>query len=781
MRGWARDLALGARFALAGGRSGWTRTALTAFGVGLGVVVLLLATAVPNVLTTLDARGENREPSCMNDYVACYETEPGADTLLYLQEFTEYHGTEVRGALLQPEAGASSTATPPPGVDAFPAPGEMLVSPALGRLLDSEEGALLAERLDHEPVGTIGDEGLVGPADLFYYAGADHLELVPEGAVMRVDEFGRDWADEELNAPLLLLVSVICVALLMPVAVFVATAVRLGGERRDRRLAALRLVGADAMTTRRIAAGEALVGALAGLLLGCLGFLPLRELLGGVTVSGSSVFPSDIAPSGALVALILLGVPGSAVAVTLFALRGVAIEPLGVVRRAPSRRRRLAWRLLPVLLGPAMLVPLAGSFTTGDDLALAQAVVGMVLLLVGVTLLLPWMVERLVGRLRGGPLSWQLAIRRLQLSGGPAARAVSGITVAVAGATALYMLFSGVRAEETQETGRDPDAYQVEVLGYELDRAEDQRFAGEIEAVPGVTEAFSLAVGWGEILREDAGTVGDPATQVVVGDCATLSLLAEIGDCANGDSFLVRAPEDAEYDTVQPGDRLYLGDRPSESGGHWTVPDSAREVPLPDDEQFSAYASGVFATPAALDAAVLGDAETRALVRIDPAAGRDVIERIRNVAWAYESRPSVWEVTSEDVSSQFRNIQLGLLVGACGVLLLIGASMVVTTLEQLRERRRLLSVLVAFGTRRSTLGASVLWQTAIPVTLGLALASGVGLGLGALLMTMVHLPVSGWLAFLPMAAAGGGLIAFVTLVSLPFLWRLMRPDGLRTE
>ncbi len=32
-----------------------------------------------------------------------------------------------------------------------------------------------------------------------------------------------------------------------------------------------------------------------------------------------------------------------------------------------------------------------------------------------------------------------------------------------------------------------------------------------------------------------------------------------------------------------------------------------------------------------------------------------------------------------------------------------------------------------------------------------------------------------------MAGAGGALIVLVTLLSLPLLWRLMRPDGLRTE
>lgn len=68
-----------------------------------------------------------------------------------------------------------------------------------------------------------------------------------------------------MSAVLLLIIVMACVALLLPVAVFIGTAVRFGGEQRDRRLAALRLVGADQAMTRRIAAGESLCGALLGL------------------------------------------------------------------------------------------------------------------------------------------------------------------------------------------------------------------------------------------------------------------------------------------------------------------------------------------------------------------------------------------------------------------------------------------------------------------------------------------------------------------------------------
>ena len=75
--------------------------------------------------------------------------------------------------------------------------------------------------------------------------------------------------------------------------------------------------------------------------------------------------------------------------------------------------------------------------------------------------------------------------------------------------------------------------------------------------------------------------------------------------------------------------------------------------------------------------------------------------------------------------------------GAAIVMALIGLSLLLTALDQLRERRRLLAVLVAFGTRRSTLSWSLLWQSAVPVGLGLAVAVLTGLGLGAVLLRLV--------------------------------------------
>lgn len=778
-RRWAADLAMGARFAVSGGREGWLRTALTAVGVGLGVAVLLVAASVPHMLGAREARTDARE-----NYGFSEQVERSDRSALYDRADTTYHGERIRGRLLQPDGDHPPV---PPGVTKLPGPGEMAVSPALRDLLRSPEGELLRERLPYDIVGTVAKEGLAGPGELMFYAGRDDLTDVERA--YRIDQFDQVGPPEPLPPVLLLLITVICVVLLLPVGAFIGAAVRFGGEARDRRLAALRLVGTDARATRRIAAGEAATAALFGLVIGTGMFLALRPAMSGMRMRELSVFTSDVQPSWLLAGLIAVAVPGCAVLVTLLALRGVVIEPLGVVRKGQPRRRRLWWRIIPPATGLACLAPLLGGSLSGDGVETTLVAAGIVLILTGVTALLPWLVEAVVRRLRGGALPFQLAVRRLQLDSGTAARAVSGITVAVAGSVALAGLFGAVAEQDRRETGQDPSRAQMVVSmdtsGHDRTArvVSDLADARGVHSAWGLTDTYALEPG---VDLEEAAYVS-----LMVADCAALRKVARLPSCTDGDVFVAPATGvDREYAAgVKPGDRLDLAhpvyvpgeEEPRKPESDlWTVPEDARVVKgLADPRGQSRY--GVLLTPGAMDTTRLPDARADVFVRLDPAEP-DAMEHVRNAAAALGPEAYTMNLTRERVSSELDMIQRGLYVGAVGVLLLIGASMIVSTLEQLRERKRLLSVLVAFGTRRSTLAWSVLWQTAVPVLLGLALAALTGAGLGAVLLRIADLPAGvDWAALGGMTGLGGALIVLVTVLSMPALWRLMRPDGLRTE
>ncbi|MEU9302943.1 FtsX-like permease family protein [Streptomyces sp. NPDC048269] len=774
LRVWVRDLALGARFALGGGREGWTRTLLTGMGVGLGVALLLVTSAVPSALAARDERGAARET-----ITSATAEQPGRDTLLIAHGNMSYHSDDIDGRLVQPEG---PDAPLPPGLKKYPGPGELAVSPALDRLMKTDEGKLLRERLDGKIVSIIGDAGLVGPGDLYYYAGTDRLAAQTDGPyVQRITAFENTVEAPPLDPVLALLVLLVFVALLMPVAVFIAAAVRFGGDRRDRRLAALRLVGADGRMVRRIAAGEALAGSLIGLGVGAGFFLIARRLAPYLHLQGRSVFPADLDPRLPLAALVAVCVPAAAVAVTLFALRGVVIEPLGVVRTATPRRRRIWWRLLLPLAGLGLLAPLMGRGNNSGRFNQWQVSGGVVLLLVGITVLLPWLLERVVGRLGGvGAVSWQLAVRRLQLTSGTAARLVNGIAVAVAGAIALQMLFAGVEGDYTRDTGQDPSRASMSILTRSGTEDRVDALGKAVAGTKGIAKAVPLA-------STSASRTPDPeggSIELTIGTCEALREVAQLPSCKDGDAFvLTGGPAAARPAAAGPGERLFTGNLHDPEGPEptvWTVPAGARPAPARKDPN-GTLRTGLLVTPAAAPKNVSGHGSAQVYVQLDPKVP-DALELARTAAYKADPLATAMTLRSTRTTGQFGSIRTGLFVGATLVLVLIGASLLVSQLEQLRERKKLLSALVAFGTKRSTLSLSVLWQTALPISLGLALATAVGLSLGAVLMRMSNVPVRiDWSSVAMMSGIGTGVALAVTLLSLPPLLRMMRPDGLRTE
>ncbi|MFG2939981.1 FtsX-like permease family protein [Streptomyces sp. NPDC048282] len=777
-RRWAGDLAMGARFAFTGGREGWIRAVLTAVGVGLGVALLLLTAAVPDILDARHAKDDVRR-----DFSITPAKIPAADdTIVVAHVNTSWYGADIRARLVAPDG---PHAPVPVGIDRVPAVGEMYVSPALDKLLKAPGNGLLRERLPAKVVGTIGERGLIGPTELAYYMGAKGLDrqIGHNPEVGRIKQFGNDapgQSSEGLDPILLLLVLLVFVVLLAPVGIFVATAVRFGGERRDQRLAALRLVGCDGRMVRRIAAGEALAGSVLGLVLGTGFFLVGTQAAATIELFDVSVYPDYLNPTPVLAVLVALAVPTAAVLVTLFALRRVVIEPLGVVRTARPTRRRLWWRLLLPVGGLAMLVPMIGQGGDNGDFNQYLVIGGVLALLVGITALLPWVVERTVARLGDGAVSWQLAVRRLQLSSGTAARMVNGVAVAVAGAIALQMLFAGVQSDYTKDTGQDPNRAQMEV---DLPDGVQAAAAGaRLERTKGVKSAAALS----QTEYGDKRLDPDNTIQVVVGDCAALREVANLPSCREGDAFLSAdwSDEPAARKLLTPGravvvDPSYTDDTPGAEAA-WTVPAKLPKVATREDS-LNTGLSGILVTPSALPAKALPNLRGSVYLRLDPAVP-DAEEQVRTVAMGIAPLAYAWTWTATTQDEKYGAIRTGLFVGAAAVLALIGASLLVSQLEQLRERKRLLSALIAFGTRRRTLTLSVLWQAAIPIALGLLLATAVGLTLGGVLMKMTAVPLRvDWASVLAMTGIGAAIVLAVTLLSLPALLRLMRPDGLRTE
>lgn len=761
---WWSDLRLGVRLAVGGGRAGWGRLALTAIGVGMGVAVLLAATSVSHMLQARDDRGSAR--GIPHDGLTPTAI-PGIDPVYAALRTGQFDGRELSGYLVQK---TGPNAPLPPGVDRLPDVGEVVLSPALSSLLNSPAGELLRPRFTEHVVGTIDPTGLAGPHELFFYVGVPAVSA--QSGAAEVYRFGIPSSPRTLDGLLWLLIVLGSAALLLPVVVFVATSTRLAAAARDRRLAALRLVGADGEQVRRIAAGEAFVGALVGLLVGVALFLAGRAVVPSISAAAlqGGIFAEDIRPDWTLVALIVVAVPLLAVGIAVFSLRRVMIEPLGVVRRVRNQRRKLWWRLAPPALGIALLASQGGRLGEAlDGSSQLPVMAGIVLLLSSVPLVLPWIVERFVSKLGGGSPAWQLAIRRLQLDSGTPARVVGGVAVVLAGAIALQTLFIPAESRYQPADARPP-AVSVTMFGTNLTQA--LALDATLRKVPGTdTVAASVTVQ----LRSADGRNGVSAH---IGTCDELRRQTAIEQCHDGDLFTLAKPGTGDF-VPTAGERVLV---PSGAPGQqqtrmvdWTVPASIHPT-LPS----ATDAGAVWATPAAL--AGITEPMVDANAYVQPKSNDDnFVEYVRNALVPFGWSAYAFAATS-GIDSTFTLIARVLMIGSVITLLLAAASLLVVALEQIRERRRALAVLAANGVQRFVLARSLLWQTAVPIAVAVVVALVSGLVLAGLLLYVTRQPISfDWATIAIFVATAIVAVLVSTGCTLPSLWRAANAEGLRDE
>jgi hypothetical protein len=765
------EVLLGVRLAFSGGRRAWTRTVMAAVGVAIGAALLLFGASVPVMIQASESRSAAR-----NDLPGGRPDVPAGDTLVVAGVQGQWRGEEIRGRLIWPD---SPRAPLPPGIGAFPADGRMYVSPALRTALAGPDGDTLRRQMPYEIGGTIEPAGLSGPGELAYYAGYRKVgELVGEGA-WRVDRFGLPSLDEPSGPAVYVTVIIIIATLLLPIAIFIGAALRFGAETRDRRLAAIRLIGADGRAVLRIALGETLVPAVVGLAVGTVSYLLIRSRIADLGLFGLSAFPADVRPRPILAVLAVTGVLGLAAGMTLTGFRGVAVEPLGVFRHAAVWSGRLWWRLIPLAVSAILLYPIAVGTGTIDE---KRAGFGVVLLVVALIPLLPYLVPLAARLFPGGPVAWQLAAQQLRRNPSASTRAIAGIVVAVTGAIALHTTFVGGGGPPpppprpppppAQRAVRDDPAdpsYSLLQGGVRLTPAAMRQRSAMFEQIEGV-RAGTIAR---HLLYDTTAVTG--IGYLYIGDCAALGRIAALDRCTDGDVFVfgdlagpVTLFEETELDMV-PGERV-------------PVPRSARPTTLVGSAAQNA-APSVLMTPRAVPTFRSGSRDWAIQTNIYTAddAPADLGGQIAGVAAEIDPLASFTAFVPQH--DKFAELRAALDIGSTVILLMMGVGLLLDVTARLHDRRRLLGTIAAIGARRSTVVWSVLLQAIVPLLAGLALAVIAGTALGAALMRLSQVPIRfGAAAILTPVAVGTTLVLITTImVLLPAARRLTRTEELRFE
>ena len=465
---------LALRLVISGGREAITRLVVLAVAVGLGVGLLLTAVAATNAVTTWNNRhawywtGTAWVPPGPATGAAPLWWHPGSDI---------FNGQSINRF----DVAAAGTSSPvPPGIPRDPRPGQYYASPALAALLRSIPADQLAGRYPGRLAGTIGDAALPSPSSLVIIVGRTPAQLAHTPNSVQVTSIsttlvGWPVPPTEANPKGLtyappdpgggagaidLILSVVALAVLAPVLIFIATATRLSAARREERFAAMRLAGATRRQVSLLAATESTVAGILGVAAGFGIFFLLRVPAAGIPLIGQPFFPAELTLSLRDVLAVAIGVPVFAAVAARLALRRVRISPLGVARRATPKPPR-AWRMVPLLAGLAEL----GFWTVHGHPASAggqvQAFVSsFALILVGLFIAGPWLTmtaARAMARWTSRP-GTLLAARRLADDPRAAFRAVSGLVLALFITTVAVVAIATQNAKDFTRFGSAAEA-----------------------------------------------------------------------------------------------------------------------------------------------------------------------------------------------------------------------------------------------------------------------------------------------------------------------------------
>jgi hypothetical protein len=439
-----RLVLLGLRMSVGSGRGGMLRTALMSSGAALGVLIVLAALASASVARAQDERARGRSPvyategdySSDTDGGSRYTADPvvaGATRLIEIDDAIGH--TPLRRIAI---GGATAGTEVPPGLARLPAPGEIVVSPALAELIRTDVRA--RERFPQRIIGTIGRKGLIAPNELRAYVGvaADDPGLDEQRALAGFGgplRFGRgdEMSDPDVFSPARYAAIAFALFVLVPFGVFLATCARLSATTRDRRIASLRLLGVSARQAAVVNAVETGVVAGGGAVLGAVLYGVLAPLSTGWPVGRLQWYASDVSVAAGRLMVVVAGTVAFAVAVGVLAGRPARLDPLGVRRGAPATRP-MPWRLVPLVLGLGAAA-VAGLY---DGIPVDQRawwlLVAVLFTGLGIAMAVPvfsYAAAGLARRLPVAPVWLDLAAARVRHSPGVAPRLVASLTVAI--------------------------------------------------------------------------------------------------------------------------------------------------------------------------------------------------------------------------------------------------------------------------------------------------------------------------------------------------------------
>lgn len=688
-----------------------TRTSaiLTAVGVAVATGLVLLLATLPYATVNREARalwqGEN--------YYSRNTEAPAS--LMFATTHDYFDGKQLTRVDVALTGGAAaSTIKLPPGVPQLPGPGETIVSPALGRLLQANSPAALGDRFG-KPVGALGEDALRYPEQLIALVG-HNADAMPETAYPIA---GFPSGRAQPDGLLMLLSWVGIIVLLVPSLVLVASSARLTAARRERRLAAIRLAGATPGQVTNMVAAETTLSAGIGALLGLALSPALFGLATFVPWAGGTWLASDFALPIGLTVFIALAIPVLVVLAGILGLRRVLKNPL-FATGGHTKKPLHWWRLLA--LPAAGLFFLVAVLTAKDSGGITMVMAGLFLLVGSAAIVGPWVTSAVGGTFVS---AWRrpsalLAGRRLRDDPKGAYRASAGIVLAVfAGSMALTLLPT---FESMAGGGR---SFQDPVLYVDTDAKHASNLVNQANAALSRYGQADHAVAVGQVYLTKSENGGKYSVRALVMTCADAAKLTRFGF----DGLCTGAPGIYAGQQLDPAEYRITGDY--DQSGLPLPPNTPVHVAAYHDSDLS---STLVIDPSIVPAGIVPQRVTVVAPTTD--ANREIVRTALAGPAAGE------EIGSRDQYLFNQQTQLGDLrrvtvIGLIAAGILAGCSAAVATAGSVMDRRKTFGALMAAGTPVRVLARALRMEAALPALVATIGAGIVGVLVGVGLFSMV--------------------------------------------
>ncbi len=345
-----------------------------------------------------------------------------------------------------------------------PGPGEYYLSPRLEKIARENPEYKIGERYGTKYLGTIPARYVQSPDSLEVISGATAEQLVAwqqsansDTATKPVDIYTTESLDQKAQIAIdpssLIIFGMGGTILLFPIVMFVAVATQLGSTQREQRYAALRLIGATKNQINRILLFESFIATAVGIVLGSLAFLLARGQLTHFKFGELGFWPEDLNVTWLQYIVLVALTLGLSLFASWRAMRKVRTSPLGVARRETLDKKARFWRILPLVIGVSVFVWINTDGGRSWIKQNSESMIPMLLIMLGIFMVMfglviagSWLTSRLsqLFARRTNNAATLLASRRIAGHSRKIFRSVSGLVLALFAGSFYLAAVSGI-------------------------------------------------------------------------------------------------------------------------------------------------------------------------------------------------------------------------------------------------------------------------------------------------------------------------------------------------